>query len=137
MKIKSILMLFPFAVFQVNAGPDVREGMWKITSQVLMSGMPIEIPSMTRTECINKQSLDPEVLLKDYNCQFNQTSARSNFYSWTMSCDQQGIKMNGTGELTYQNTSFNGNFDMEMSGGAGPIKMSTSITGEYIGACSN
>ncbi len=117
------------------AGPDVKPGLWEITSQVEMSGIPVQVPSVTKTECITTQSLDPEQILNDQNCRFSKSDNGSNTVTWQMTCDQQGVTMTGTGVMSYSDTSFNGKFDMEMSGEAGPVTMSTSINGHYVGAC--
>ncbi len=115
--------------------PDVKPGLWEISSKVTMSEIAVEMPSMTQTKCITQNTVDPEELLKSHNCQFSQNHGSSNTVTWKMSCMEQGVKMKGSGSMTYHNTSFNGHFDLEMDGEAGPVTMSTQIDGRYLGAC--
>lgn len=123
-------------VSPVFAGPtEIKEGLWEISSKVTMSQIAVDMPAMTQTQCVSQSSVDPQQLLKAHNCQFSRNQNTGNTVSWTMSCMEQGIKMNGSGSMTYQETAFNGHFDLEMNGEAGPVTMSTQIDGRYLGAC--
>lgn len=140
---KSLLMLFSFSVsYGVCAEnselPDIKEGLWALTSTAKMSGMPMEMPPMTTTseECMSKKNaLDPRMMLKNQNCEITNMVIDSNVAKWDMSCSQQGMKMTGNGSINYQYESMSGTFNMTMQSEAGTMNIVTEMTGHYIGAC--
>ena len=66
----------------------------------------------------------------------NHMDIQNNQVSWSMSCEQEGMTMQGSGNIQYQKTQFSGTFDMVMSGAPeGAMSMQTKLTGRYIGDC--
>jgi len=140
MKLQLLLALLLFvttegAVAEAE-GPDVKEGMWEITSQMEMPGMPMAVPPVTFKQCFTKQSMKPENILRNNNCTMQKMDVRSNSVSWQMRCQQQGMQMTGSGNIDYQHTAFSGNFVMQMSSAnQASMNMNTKLTGRYIGPC--
>ena len=140
---KSLLMLFglmaSYSVFAENSElPDIKEGLWALTSTAEMSGMPMEMPPMTTTseQCMSKKNaLDPRTMLKNQNCEITNMVIDSNTAKWEMSCSQQGMEMTGNGSINYQYESMSGTFNMNMQSEAGTMKIVTEMTGRYLGAC--
>ncbi len=140
MKLQFVLALLLFAMMESVAAemevPDVKEGMWEITSQMEMPGMPMAVPSVISKQCYTKQSMKPENILRNNHCTMQKMDLRDNSVSWQMRCQQQGMQMTGTGNIDYQHTSFSGNFNMKMSGANQPaMQMNTRLKGRYIGPC--
>ncbi len=135
---KSILAIVfslyvPFIYAQT---PDIKEGLWEITSQGSIIGMQMEVPEMKIEKCFTKESMSPENILQQNNCQMKNLNIQANKASWSMSCQQQGMTMEGSGNIQYQKTSFSGTFDLTMSGAsAGAMSMKTTLAGRYIGNC--
>jgi len=116
--------------------PDIKEGLWEIKSQSSITGMPMQMPAMTSEQCFTKQSMNPQNILQQNNCTMNNMEIQSNRVDWNMTCQQDGMTMQGSGNIQYQKTSFSGIFAMIMSGSAqGAMNMQTKITGRYIGNC--
>lgn len=116
--------------------PDITEGLWEVSSQVSMAAMPMKIPAVTMQQCFTKQSMNPENILQQNNCQMHDLDIQNNQVRWSMNCEQDGMKMQGLGKIQYQKTSFAGTFDMTMSGAPqGAMAMQTKITGRYLGKC--
>lgn len=116
--------------------PDIKEGLWEINSQASIVGMPMEVPSLTQKQCFTQQSMSPENILQQNNCQMQNMDIQSDQVSWSMSCQQEGMNMQGSGKIQYQKTSFSGTFDLMMSGAKeGSMGMNTKIIGHYIGPC--
>jgi len=116
--------------------PDIQEGLWEVSAQASITEMPMEMPAMTSEQCFTKQSMSPENILQQNNCQMGHMDIQSNRVSWSMSCLQDGMTMQGSGNIQYQKTSFSGVFDLTMSGSsAGNMHMKTKLTGRYIGKC--
>lgn len=116
--------------------PDIQEGLWEVSTEVNIPGMPIKMPAVTMQQCFTKQNMQPENILQKNNCQMDTMDIQDNLARWTMSCEQEGMIMQGSGNIQYQKTSFSGVFDMTMSGAAqGAMTMQTKLTGRYIGKC--
>ncbi len=118
--------------------PDIKEGLWELTSNAEISGVNMAIPPMSTTskECMSKKTaMDPKTMLKNQNCDIQDLKIQSNRATWKMVCNQQGIQMTGDGSIDYQHESFTGVFNMNMQGAAGGMKIVTRTTGRYIGAC--
>ena len=116
--------------------PDIQEGLWEISSEASIPGMPIKMPAMTTEQCFTKESMNPENILQQNNCQMNNMDVANNQVSWSMTCAQEGMTMQGSGNIQYQKTQFSGIFDLVMSGAAeGSMSMQTKLSGRYIGQC--
>lgn len=116
--------------------PDIKEGMWEISSRASIPAMSVPIPALTMQQCFTRQSMNPENILQQNNCQMNNMDIQTNSVHWQMSCQQEGMQMQGQGQIQYQQTRFSGTFDLTMSGSAaGAMAMHTELTGRYIGKC--
>ena len=116
--------------------PDIQEGLWKVSSEVSFTGMPMQMPAVTTEQCYTKQSMNPENILQKNNCQVNEMNIKNNLARWSMTCQQEGMTMQGVGNIQYKKTSFSGTFDITMSGSPqGNMNMHTKLTGRYIGKC--
>ena len=116
--------------------PDIKEGLWEVTSTANIPAMPMKIPAVTIERCFTKQSINPENILQKKNCQMNNMDIQNNQAIWSMTCEQDGISMQGTGNIQYQKINFSGTFDMTMSGTSeGSMNIHTQIAGRYIGVC--
>ncbi len=140
---KILLILFclmtSYRVFAENSElPDIKEGLWELTSTAEISGIPMEMPPITTTseQCMSKKNaLDPKVMLKNQNCEISNMVIDLNTAKWEMRCSQQGMEMTGNGLINYQYESMSGTFNMAMQSEAGTMKIVTEIIGRYIGAC--
>ena len=45
----------------VSAGLDMIAGMWEITTKWDMPGMPMEMPSVTFTQCLSRENTVPRI----------------------------------------------------------------------------
>ncbi|WP_428354379.1 DUF3617 domain-containing protein [Methyloprofundus sp.] len=116
--------------------PDIQEGLWEVSSVASIVGMPMQMPAMTIEQCFTKASMNPENILQQNNCKMNKMDVQNNLASWSMSCEQDGMTMQGSGNIQYQKKQFSGTFDMVMSGAPeGVMSMQTKLTGRYIGDC--
>ena len=113
------------------SGPNMKEGLWEITSTMKMQGM--NMPSHTHTQCITKNDFVPKSSQPGQECTISDYKIEGNTVTWTLKCSTQGGEMNGTGRITYMGDSFEGTMNMTMPGsGAG---VTTHMTGRRIGEC--
>ena len=116
--------------------PDIQEGLWEVSSEASIPGMPMKMPVMTTEQCFTKESMNPENILQQNKCQMNNMDISINQVTWSMTCEQEGMTMQGSGNIQYQKTQFSGTFDMTMSGAPeGAMSMQTKLSGRYIGQC--
>lgn len=136
--IKIVIALFLFSsLSDVYAEmPDIKEGLWEISSQASIPGMPMQMPAVTMEQCFTKESMQPDNILQQNNCQMNEMTIQNNLAQWRMTCEQEGMTMQGSGNIQYQKTQFSGVFDMTMSGAPqGNMSIQTKLSGRYIGQC--
>ena len=56
--------------------------------------------------------------------------------TWSVECEQNGMKTVGTGHITYVGDTFTGTIEMNMQGGpGGAMKMTQQMQGRRIGDC--
>ena len=139
MKIKQIAVVTLLSLNLSNAYaelPDIEEGLWEVSTESSVVGMPMEIPTMTVEECFTKESMNPEKLMQQSGCQMNNLDIQATQASWDVSCQQEGMTMQGNGSLKFQKKSFSGVFNLRMSGSpSGDMNMKTKLTGRYLGVC--
>ena len=111
--------------------PNLKEGLWEITSKLSMSGM--QMPSATHTQCITSDDLVPQPSQPGQECQVNDVEVMGNTVTWTMHCSGQEGEMTGTGQITYYGDSFKGSMKMTMPGSG--MEMTSSMNGHRIGEC--
>ncbi|MBU0681047.1 MAG: DUF3617 domain-containing protein [Proteobacteria bacterium] len=118
-----------------GGGPDLEEGMWEITTEVDMPGMPMKIPAMVYRQCLTKEDVVPKQGPANQEiCTYSSPKTRGNRVSWSVECQSPGGKTTSEGEITYRGKSFDGTLTMSMSG---VIEMSgtNKMSGRWIGEC--
>jgi hypothetical protein len=60
---------------------------------------------------------------------------KGNTVTYTMECDQQGMKTKSTGEMTYNGDAFEGTTQTVMGPAAGGMTITTVVKGKRIGKC--
>ena len=116
-------------------GLDFRPGKYEITVDVKMQGMPGGMPAQTMVQCLTAQDPVPKASADAQGCQVKNMKTRGNTVTYTMVCDQQGMKTKSTGEVTFSGDSFTGKSEMKMPPSAGGMTMTTVTSGKRIGDC--
>lgn len=130
------LGLLPFILCfcgSASAGPDMNPGKWEITSVTEMKGMPVQIPPVTRTQCLTKNDMVPQSQQPGQECQFPSVKVSGNTVSWTMSCSNPGQTMEGKGRVIYEGDQMHGTMNMVMEEAG--MEMIVKIKGRRIGDC--
>lgn len=127
----SIILLTAISITFAASGPNMKEGLWEITTKTKMPGM--EMPPMKHTQCITKNDLVPQSSQPGQECKITETKVIGNTVTWTMQCKTQGGEMKGTGKITYSGDSFEGTMIMSMP--QANMKITTHISGKRIGDC--
>ena len=138
----SIVVLFLLTVVSITsfAGDyNYKPGMWETTTQMEVLNLPPDLaamakmPSQTQQDCIKGD----EYLFSenDKKCKYDTTRVSAEKMKVNMTCVDQGKEMKGKGEVNFNGKTTSGQFDYDVGGPSGPMKMRATFTAKYIGAC--
>lgn len=119
------------------AALDVEPGSWEMSSTTTnpMTGEP---QTLTVTECVSAQSMDPETFLKGaQGCSLSDVQTGSSAMSWTMTCQAPGGHMTGRANIRTSGggKQVNGTMKMKMDVGGQSMELSTAWKGRWVGPC--
>ncbi|RME65822.1 MAG: DUF3617 family protein, partial [Nitrospirae bacterium] len=66
------------------AGPNMKEGLWEITTEMQMPGMPMAMPGQTFRQCIDKKHMVPSQ--KNGKCKMLSQKTKGSTVTWHMRC---------------------------------------------------
>lgn len=122
------------------AAPNMKEGLWEVTTTTEMAGMPAGMKPTVVRQCVTRKDLeDPRRTAPggnpvDQRCQVTGHKLQGNTASWNVACKGEGA-MTGSGSITYSDTSYTGTSRMTMSHGGQPRVMTIHYRGRRIGDC--
>ncbi len=114
---------------------DLQDGKYEITSKVEMPGMPMQVPTVTVTQCLTQQDPVPDQSTGDQECKTIDMKTEGETVTWKMECTQRGQTMQSTGKFVYHGDRFEGTIRMVMGPQAGNMTITTVVLGRRIGAC--
>jgi hypothetical protein len=117
----------------VAAGPDMKEGLWEITTTAEMSGIAMKMPPQKHTQCLTKNDVIPKDPQTPSHCVIKQQKITGNIVNWAMECTGDGVTTTTTGSITYSGESFAGRMDVSMSGT--DMKIVSTMSGRRLGSC--
>lgn len=112
---------------------QIKYGKWEITTKVNMVGMPMDMPPMTRTQCLTEEDLTPRTEQPNDNCTTDYT-VDGNTVHFTMACDTPEGKLKGEGMAIYEGETMKGSLTMVMHG-ENEMEMTHDYEGHYLGPC--
>ncbi|HOE78605.1 MAG TPA: DUF3617 family protein [Smithellaceae bacterium] len=115
---------------------QMKEGLWEITSQTHIEGVPISPPPVTFKQCLSKKDAVPKDQDKSTECKIIKQKMSGNTLIYTTECkNQQGV-MHATGNITYSGNVMEGKTTASFNArGQSSMKMNTSMKGRYLGTC--
>jgi hypothetical protein len=141
---KKTLIIFAVLLsmfWTAGAFAELKEGLWEITTQMEIKGMPQSMPPTTFRQCITKSNPVPQNKDqnkdKNYECKTISQKVSGNTVSYAIECKgKEGVtKVSGT--TTYTDNSMNGSSTTTIKMEGQPeMQMTSMIKGKYIGACS-
>lgn len=113
------------------AGPNMKEGEWEITTKMEMTGMPMQFPPQTHTQCLSGTDLVPQKIEAGQNCKMIKQDIKGDTVTWVMECEtNQGTAL-FNGQVTYQGETFKGVITMKEGG----TEITMTQSGKWIGKC--
>ncbi len=126
-------------VMGCSKGPNLKDGLWEITTKVEMQGMPIPfvIPEQKITQCITRKDAVPQKAEKNQDCRMVSSKVSGDSVTWTMECrTPDGVKTDSQGTVTYKGDTFDGTTSVTVTPpGQSTMKMTQVMTGRRIGEC--
>ena len=133
---KSIFLMFLlvnyFLNFSLLAGEiNMKEGLWKITTQMDVPGM--KIPPMSSIYCLTKKNAVPYKNKRESNshCDLKHYEVVGNTVIWEIECKENSGITISSGKTTYYGNTFEGIVKVKSSHG----EMTIHQKGEWIGKC--
>jgi hypothetical protein len=114
---------------------EFKEGLWEITTQVEIKGMP-PMPPTTVRQCITKKDPVPQTEDKNYDCKITDQKISGNTVSYTIECKGKEGEMKTSGTSTYTGTSMKGTTTTVFKMEGHEMQMEGKTTGKYVGECS-
>ena len=125
-------------VLVAGASAEMKEGLWTITTQAEMKGMPMQIPPTTMKQCITKKDMvpKPEKQEKGQECKMKDQKVTGDTVTYTMECKTAEGSMTSSGKMTYKGDSFDGTTNTTMKTKGQPdMLVNSKMTGKYVGPC--
>ena len=120
------------------AGPNMRDGLWEITTKMEMPGRSdVAMPQQTVKQCLTKRDVEDPKRTTPSNagqsrCKMTDYKLQGNTASWKVACEGQGT---GAGTVTYGGDTYSGNQTMNLSAGGQPMSMKMNFSGRRVGDC--
>lgn len=102
---------------------------WEVTSQMVLEGMPMQMPKQTQRVCQPKNWTEPPGAKRDESCRITDLRTSGNTTTWNMTCTGPDA-MSGRGEITRTPTSYAGAITMSSEYGGMKIQLSGKLLGE-------
>ena len=143
MKSSLPLLLLALAAAPVWAAdhPMTTPGLWEISVQMQMSGMPYAMPPRTVQQCVTQQMLDRNKGVPDpqtrpgSQCKLDGVQHSGGTTKWAMTCSGE-TPMHGEGSMTYDSASaYHGEMHLVMDMHGRQTEMTQTMQGKRIGDC--
>jgi len=132
--------LLTLTALPAAAAPTLQPGLYDISVQIVMKGMPIQMPVMTFRQCLTAQDVaDGKAYAANENkdCTISKLSERGNQVSYDFNCAMEGGqrmvgRASGTTRATGYDVMMNGRFVPVMEGMG---EFSQKLSAKRLGAC--
>lgn len=114
-----------------SSGPDIKDGLWEITTTTDMPGMPAGfMKPFTHSACLSKKDSVPKSE-QDSGCKMQDVKTQGNTVSWALVCKEAVTK----GKITYSGSSFDGETETVVKAEGKDINVKNTMKGRYLGPC--
>jgi len=114
-----------------GGSPNMKPGLWEITTQAKMQGMTL--PPTTITQCITKDDMVPRGDTQTQDCEVSDVKTSGDTVTWTMRCSGEGGDVESTGRITYHGDRFEGSMTTIIKEQG--MTMESTMSGRRIGDC--
>jgi hypothetical protein len=119
-----------------------RDGRWEVKSEMSMSGMNMQMPATTMTQCITKEEADdPQKQAvpqgrggASSDCKITDFKVDGNKVTYKMNCTSPQA-VTGDAEMNYTVDAYTGTMTLQMARGGQQMTMINKMTGKRLGDC--
>ncbi len=117
---------------------DFKLGLWETTTIMDVKGAPpqmaamMKLPPQVEQECIN--SVD-EIFESDTECKYEKKRISANKMQINFKCVEDGDVMIGKGGVSFNGKALSSWTEMKTQGSSGPMTVTYTTSGKYLGAC--
>jgi uncharacterized protein DUF3617 len=136
-----LLALLALAVPALAGESPMKPGMWEITSQMNMPGMPYKMPPMTFKQCVTPEMLARNGGLGEQKsppgsqCERTKMKISGNRAEWAVSCTGK-TNMKGSGTVTWDSAdSYHGITHLTMAMNGHVTNITQTMQGKRVGDC--
>lgn len=131
--IAALLVAFLFIGVSHAAGMKVEPGLWETKSNV---STPAGAHENVSQDCIKESEISPEKMMDDNSgCQVTDSSSDSSSMQWSITCENEGVAMTGSGQASSSGDSITGGMDIKANFSGQEFVMTTKWEGKRIGEC--
>lgn len=134
-----ILAVLLSLLWSASAWAELKEGLWEMTTQVEMKGMPGvpgSMPPTTFRQCVTKNDAVPKNKDKNYECKTTLQNFVGNTINYKVECKGQDTVMQTSGTTTYTGNTMTGQSNTKFKTKGQPeMQMLSKMKGKYIGPC--
>ena len=114
------------------AAEAMRDGLWQMTTEMEMPGMPMKMPPTVMKHCYTKSDVadQKKIISSDKNCAVTDLKTSGNKVSWKMKCTGENAATM-TGETVFGSDSYTSVMKMKSQG----QDMTMKIKGKRLGNC--
>jgi hypothetical protein len=114
------------------AAATMQEGLWEITTQMEMPGMPMKMPPSVMKHCYTKNDVSDQkkIISRDKNCTVTDMKTSANKVTWKMKCTGENAATM-TGETVFGSDSYSSVMKMNSQG----QNMTMKVKGKRLGNC--
>ncbi len=136
MRKKMIILVVFISLFLLSGnaiaqGPNLKEGLWEITTTIEEPGMPKEMLRQTYKHCLTKNDYIPYKEEPDKECKVTKFDVKGNTVTWTVKCKDAEGASTGNGRVTYKGDTFEGLIKFKDPEG----EITMTMKGKWIGKC--
>lgn len=126
-----------FAVSHGIAEPNMQEGLWEISGEMKLEGLPVPMPlvPVKFTQCLAKDDMVPQKREKDQECKTVSKKVEGNVVSWVMQCKGKNGESENAGRVTYKGNTFSGALHTVTTDARGKSSTTLQMSGKLIGDC--
>ncbi len=114
-------------------GPDMKEGLWEITVNMTMPGVPMQLPPQVHTECMTKDNLIPTKgpVKNCSGCKIIDTTIKGDTVFWIEECSASDGTVRAEGKITYSGESLKGRVKVTQKN----MTMWQDVSGRWVASC--
>jgi hypothetical protein len=136
-KMKLVLLVVLLSMFwTVGAWAQLKDGLWEISTQVEMKGMPQQMPPTVARQCMSKNDPAPKSQDKSYDCKTKNSKISGDTVMYEVECKGKGSTILTSGKMIYKSNNMEGTATTIIkTAGQQEMQMVSKMKGAYIGAC--